>query len=176
MQRWLRKTKPAGQRKDDSKGSPKQPNSPLSNPNSPYNLTTAKALPSHFRHRRPIPRLNISVKRHPYPSRAYQTPDHCRCLEPIRPWAKGLRAALSLLRVSRPRSNFRGAQRWHHWWTNPGRGHRQHYGRTDPGRQTGTLALPCRSSCNISHSGCNRTTTIIEGTHSTFEWPFFLLA
>ena len=29
----------------------KQPNSPLSYPNSPYNLTTAKGLPSHFRHR-----------------------------------------------------------------------------------------------------------------------------
>ena len=28
-------------------------------------------------------------------------------------------------------------------------------------------SLPCRGSCNISHNGCNRTTTIIEGTHST---------
>ena len=38
----------------------KQPKSPLSTPNNPYNLTTAKDLPSHFRHKRPIPRLDFS--------------------------------------------------------------------------------------------------------------------
>ena len=41
--------------------------------------------------------------------------------------------------------------------------------RENRSRKTDGLAriLPCMGSCNISHSGCNRTTTIIGGTHST---------